>query len=248
MLKRRLKASEYKYSRQLSVVSRQFRRLFTNDYRLSAVLLLFTIHCSLFTFSCASKRIELPDYEGADIKKIITERSSIKGVNATFHVEFEKTDSTIAGDAALTLTERTLDLRIYSMGFLMAEIKETDGIIKSAPPSDRNKNIILVEGLRSSMLWWLIKDYEIEEQNGNYHIRNSSRKIVIDKKTMLPVSQTIELDSGKELRISYEEPANSNGFWYPSRMKIELSKYVVKLQIKSISSIPHSAQGQQQQP
>ncbi|MCX5717578.1 MAG: hypothetical protein NTW44_04550 [Nitrospirae bacterium] len=199
----------------------------------------------LFTLSCASKRIELPDYEGVDIKKIITERSSIKGINATFHVEFEKTDSTLAGDAALTLTERTLDLRIYSMGFLMAEIKEADGIIKSNPPSDRNKNIILVEGLRNSILWWLIKDYEIKEQNGNYHVRNSSREIVIDKKTMLPVSQTIELDSGKELRISYEEPANSNGFWYPSRMKIELSKYVVKLQIKSMSSIPHSAQGQQ---
>ena len=62
---------------------------------------------------------------------------------------------------------------------------------------------------------------------------------------MLPVSQTIELDSGKELRISYGEPANSNGFWYPSRMKIELSKYVVKLKIKSISSIPHSAPGPQ---
>ncbi|MEK7712958.1 MAG: hypothetical protein AAB301_02960, partial [Nitrospirota bacterium] len=208
-------------------------------------LLLFCASALLLLPSCASKKIALPDYEGTDIKKIITERSSIKGVNATFHVEFEKTDSTIAGDAALTLTERTLDLRIYSMGFLMAEIKEADGIIKSTPPSDRNKNIILVEGLRSSMLWWLIKDYEIEEQNGNYHIRNSSRKIVIDKKTMLPVSQTIELDSGKELRISYGEPANSNGFWYPSRMKIELSKYVVKLKIKSISSIPHSAQGQQ---
>ena len=191
------------------------------------------------------REVELPDYEGIDVRTVITERSSIKGVNATFHVEFEKTDSTIAGDAALTLTDRTLDLRIYSMGFLMAEIKETDGIIKSAPPSDRNKNIILVEGLRSSMLWWLIKDYEIEEQNNSYLIRNSSRKIVIDKKTMLPVSQTIELDPGKNSASLTREPANSDGFWYPSRMKIELSKYVVKLKIKSISSIPHSAQGQQ---
>jgi outer membrane lipoprotein-sorting protein len=206
---------------------------------------LFTVLCSLFFVSCTAKRVELPDYKGVDIKKIITERSSIKGVNATFYVEFEKADSTISGDAALTLTEKTLDLRIYSMGFLMAEIKEADGIIKSTPPTDRNKNIILVEGLRNSILWWLIRDYEIEEQNGNYHVRNSSRKIVIDKKSMLPVSQTIEFDSGKELRISYEEPANSNGFWYPSRMKIELSKYTVKLKIKSISSIPRSAQGQQ---
>jgi len=251
MLKRRLKASEYKiqdirFRMQDSGCRIQNKK---NVHRAScivhrALFLLLVILCSLFTFSCASKRIELPDYEGADIKKIITERSSVKGVNATFHIEFEKNDSTMTGDAALTLTERTLELRIYSMGFLMAEIKETDGRIKSNPPSDRNKNTILVEGLRSSILWWLIKDYEIEEQNSNYHIRNSNRKIVIDKKTMLPVSQTIELDSGKELRISYDEPANSNGFWYPSKMKIKLSKYVVNLQIKSISFIPHSAQGQ----
>jgi hypothetical protein len=186
----------------------------------------------LFTLSCAPKLLELPDYEGVDVKTVIAERKNIKGVNATFHIEFEKNDSTMTGDAALTLTEKTLDLRIYSMGFLMAEIKETDGIIKSIPPADRNKSTILVEGLRSSMLWWLIKDYGIEEQNNNYHIRNSSRKIVIDKKTMLPVSQTIELDNGKELRISYEE--SNSDVLHPSRMKIELSKYVVKLKIKSI--------------
>ena len=208
-------------------------------------LLLFCASVLLLLSSCTAKRVELPDYEGVDVRTVIAERKSIKGVNATFHIEFEKNDSTMTGDAALTLTEKTLELRIYSMGFLMAEIKETDGIIKSNPPSDRNKNIILAEGLRSSILWWLIKDYDVEEQNNSYHIRNSSRKIVIDKKTMLPVSQTIELDNGKELHISYEEPANSEGFWYPSRMKIELAKYVVKLKIKSISSIPHSAQGQQ---
>ncbi|MDI6744244.1 MAG: hypothetical protein QMD07_02590 [Thermodesulfovibrionales bacterium] len=198
-----------------------------------------------FLLSCTAKRVELPDYSAVDVKTVIAERKNIKGVNATFYIEFEKNDSTMTGDAAVTLMEKSLDLRIYSMGFLMAEIKEKDGIIKSIPPADKNKSTILVEGLRNSMLWWLIKDYGIEEQNNSYLIRNSSQKIVIDKKTMLPVSQTIELDNGRELRISYDEPANSNGFWYPSRMKIALSKYVVKLKIKSISSIPRSAQGQQ---
>jgi len=190
----------------------------------------------------------LPDYAGADLKTVIAGRKNIKGINATFYVEFEKKDTTMAGDAALTLTENSLDLRIYSMGFLMAEIKETNGIIKSNPPSDRNKNTILVEGLRSSMFWWLIKDYKIEGQNGNYHIGNSNRKIVIDKKTLLPLSQAIGLDDGRELRITYEEPENSNGFWYPSKMKIELSKYVVKLKVKSLELIPQPGQGPQQQP
>jgi len=242
MLKTRLKALEYVKKSEVRSQKSEVRKI--NSFYPFA-LLLFCAIALLFLSSCTAKRVELPDYTGVNVKTVIAERSGIKGINATFHVEFEKTDGTITGDAALTLTERTLDLRIYSLGFLMAEIKEADGIIKSIPPSDRNKNIILVEGLRNSILWWLIKDYEIEEQNKSYLIRNSSRKIVIDKKTMLPVSQAIELDSGKELRISYEEPANTAGFWYPSRMKIELSKYLVRLQIKSMSSIPHSAQGPQ---
>lgn len=236
-MRTRLKSSEYD---RKSAISKKTKKVF------SSALLLFCTSALLLLASCAStKKLELPDYTGVDVRKVIAGHSSVKGVNATFHIEFEKNDSTMTGDAALTLTEKTLDLRIYSMGFLMAEIKETDGIIKSNPPADRNKSTILVEGLRNSILWWLINDYKVEEQNANYLIRNLNRKIVIDKKTMLPLSQTIELENGRELRIFYNEPANSNGFWYPSQMKIELSKYVVKLQIKSISFTPHSAPGPQ---
>jgi len=210
--------------------------------------LLFFCSIALLLSSCTTKRVELPDYTGTDVKTVIAARSAIKGINSTFHIEFVKNDNTMTGDAALTLTEKNLDLRIYSMGFLMAEIKETNGIIKSNPPADKNKSIILVEGLRNSILWWLINDYKIEEQGGNYHLRNSNRKIVIDKKTMLPLLQTIELENNRELKISYAEPANSDGFWYPSQMKIELSKYVVKLKIRNLELIPEPGPGPQQQP
>ncbi|TAL24854.1 MAG: hypothetical protein EPN94_06510 [Nitrospirae bacterium] len=210
--------------------------------------MIFCFSALVLLTSCSTKRVELPDYDGADLKKIIAERSGIKSVATTFSVEFEKDDSTITGDAALELTDDTLDLRIYSLGFLVAELTETNGMIKSNPELSRNKSIILVDGLRNSILWWTIKDYRIEEQDEIYSLKNSWQSISIDKKTMLPTRQIIELDNGRDLRIFYETPVNNGNFWYPSRIKIELSKYTVRLQIKTISFIPRSAQDQRQQP
>lgn len=220
--------------------------------------LLFIACCLLFLTSCSTKRVEMPSYEGLDVRELIAERNGIESVAATFSVEFEKNDSTITGDAALELTDNSLDLRIYSLGFLVAEVTEADGVVKSNPELNRNKSMLLVDGLRNGIFWWRIRDYDVEEQNGMYQLRNSWQRILIDKKTMLPTYQLIELDNGRELSIFYGDPLNSGKFWYPSRMKIKLSRYVVRLQIKSISFmesspeealfIPHSAQDRQQRP
>lgn len=193
----------------------------------------------LFLFSCTVKRIEMPTYEGVDVREIIAGRSSIKSVEATFSIEFEKDDSTVTGDAVIELTDEVLSLRVYSLGFLAAEVTAENGVIKSNPRLDRNKSAILVDGLTNSFLWWTIKNYEIEEKDDMYQLRSSWRKLLIDKKTMLPRQQTIDLDNGRELNVFYEEPANSGEFWYPSKMRIELTRYAVTLKIKTISFKPH---------
>ncbi|MBI4689408.1 MAG: hypothetical protein HY754_03945 [Nitrospirae bacterium] len=195
---------------------------------------LFVITCCLLLFSCTTKRVEMPDYEGVNVRDVITKLNDIESVEATFSVEIERNDSTITGDAALELTDHTLALRIYSLGFLVAEVTEADGVIKSNPELSRNRGIILVDGLRNSILWWRIKNYEVEDQDEVYHLKNSWKRILIDKKTMLPVSQTIELEDGKELRIFYEEPMYNGELWHPSRMRIELLRYLVSLEIKTI--------------
>ena len=49
-------------------------------------------------------------------------------------------------------------MRIYSFGFLAFEMTAHNGIIKSKPPVDRNKGILLSSGLRDCLFWWDIKD------------------------------------------------------------------------------------------
>jgi hypothetical protein len=211
-----------------------------------ALNLFVLIFMAFFLFSCSVKHVEMPSYEGVDIKDIIAERSKIKSVEAVFSVEFEKGNNLTTGEAAVDITEKVLDMRIYSSGFLVGEVKEENGAIKSKPELGASRSAFLVYGLRNSIFWWNIKDFKVIESDSSCQLKNSAQKIFIDKKTMLPTQQTIELNDGKELRIYYEEPENSKDVWYPSSMKIEFLNYVVRLHIKRISFILFPGQDQQQ--
>ena len=122
-------------------------------------------------------------------------------------------------------------------GFLAFELSSANGAIKSTPSIDKNKSLILTDGLRDCLFWWDIKDFDTQEKEGKFILTNSRRQIWIDGKTMLPVRQIISLEDGRELDISYENPEKIGNVWYPSKIRIELSKNALTLRIKDISFI-----------
>jgi len=195
------------------------------------------ILCAALSFlfiSCATKRLEIPTYEGIDPKAVLAERERIKELESTFSIEFEKEGSVMKGDGALRLTPDSLDLQVYSLGFLVAEISSNSGVTSCNPPIDRNKLSLLVDGLRNSFFWWSVKNPDIRDDHGAYRVSNSWKKVFIDKKTMMPLKQTIELDEGKQLEVLYEEPAFMDGIWFPSKMRIALSHQSVNLRIETL--------------
>jgi hypothetical protein len=208
----------------------------------------------------------MPSYEGFSIENILSELKNIQSIEAVLSVEYEKNDSAMSGDASLNLSEDRLNLRLYYLGFLVGEVSEENGIVKSMPKIDKNKSTILVDGLKNSFLWWNIKDYTLQEREALYVLKNSYRKILISKKTLLPVQQTIELNDGEELKIFYDVPAkldsielsttnnelkdnkdsvnsslithhSSLPIWYNSRLKIEFKNNIVKIKVKSYSVV-----------
>lgn len=207
--------------------------------RLLHVFCLCSVLCLLFSVSCAPKHVELPSYEKINIDNAFLEIKKIKSIEAVLSVEYEKNSdidvSTMSGDASLFVSEDKLNLRLYYLGFLIGEVSEDNGIIKSKPKLDKNKSTILIDGLKNSFLWWNIKDYILEEKEDAYELKNSYRKLLISKKTLLPLQQTIELNDGEELKIFYDAPAKIEGDWYNSRLKIEFKNYIVKIKIKSYS-------------
>lgn len=216
----------------------EYRGQKSNKFRL-----LISVLCLLFSVSCAPKRVELPSYEGVSLENAISELKDIKSIEAILSIEYEKNDSTMNGDASLSISEDKLNLRLYYLGFLAGEVSEDNGIIKSKPKLDKNKSTILVDGLKHSFLWWNIKDYTLQEKEDIYELKTSHRKLLISKKTLLPVQQTIELNDADELKIFYDAPAKIDSnelsvtsnmpLWYNSRLKIEFKNYIVKINIKS---------------
>ncbi len=212
------------------------------------VNVMFLLCCLVFLSSCAApKLIEKPTPSGIALDEALAQYRQISSINTVLALEYEKNDTVMSGDASLTVSPDKLSLRIYYLGFLQGEVYEENGTIKSKPKIDKNKSAILVQGLKSSLFWWNIKDYSEFETADTYELRNEDRRVVINKETLLPVEQTIDLENGDRLTISYDVPSritpcegqgavdNSPAGWYQSRIRIQLKNYVVRVNVKSYS-------------
>ncbi len=197
---------------------------------------LFLVSALIFVYSCAAKHIEMPVYEKADVRKVLSSRDNISAIETTFGITFEKEDTEIRGSGALNISSNgDMSMRVYSFGFLAFEMTSRDGIIRSSPALDKNKGIILSYGLRDCLFWWDLKDFEIDEKEDHFVLRNSERELWLDKKTVFPNKQIISLDDGREMDIYYENPEKAGDYWYPSKIRIELARYSVTLTVKEMS-------------
>ena len=202
------------------------------------VLTLFLVSALLFSYSCAVKRVELPVYEGVDVRETLASKNKISAVDTTFSITYENKDTVIKGDGVVYISRNSdMTMRIYSLGFLAFELTSENGSIKSSRPIDSNKKAILIYGLRDCVFWWDLGDYQTEEQADDYVLKNLTRSVWVKKKTLFPVRQVIALEDGRELNIFYENPEKAEGIWYPSRIRIELARYTVTLKIKDISFV-----------
>ncbi|MFN3395557.1 MAG: hypothetical protein ACK4Z9_02020 [Thermodesulfovibrionales bacterium] len=206
-----------------------------SSYLWGCIQLLFYAAIIFQLSSCATKRIEIQYYEGSLYERLRS-FEEIRSIKATFSIEFDRGDGVvIKGDGILNLSEDALDLQVYSMGFLVAEVNADNSGVKSNPSVNKNRLIMLVDGLRNSFFWWDIKGYDLKDEEDHYIVRNSWKRLTINKKTMMPLNQVIDLEDGKHLDVSYYEPSDINGFPFPSRIRIELSNYAVDLRIKDVT-------------
>lgn len=210
--------------------------------------LLASISCVLILISCAAPKLAgKPSYRGIALNDALSQYRKISSISTVVGLDYEKNDTIMSGDASLSVSPDKLALRIYYLGFLQGEVYEENGKIKSKPKLDRNKSLILVEGLKSSLFWWNITDYKVSETADAYELRNGYRRVVVNKESLLPIEQTIQLENGETLAISYDTPSriisengketadNSPLSWYQSRVKIQLRNYIVRINVKSYS-------------
>lgn len=177
----------------------------------------------------------MPSYEGIELKDVLAEKGNIRSLKSTFTVAFDGNGDFGKGDAVLNLTPEALDLQIYSHGFLVAEVTSNKDFTKSSPALDRKRLSMLVDGLRNSFLWWNVKGYDIEDRTDGYRVASPWRILTINKKTMLPEKQFLELEDGRQIDILYAEPDFVDGIWFPSEMHIEMGSKSVRIKVKTLS-------------
>jgi hypothetical protein len=195
--------------------------------------------------SCAAPKVKPPIYEDIDVAEVFIMREHVSAIEAEFSITFYRDDSKRKGDGVLTISQYgDLSLRVYSLGFLAFELASEHGVIRSDPMLDRTKREILTYGLRDCLFWCDIKDYEIDEQEDMYLLRSFSRKLWIDSKTMLPVQQSVQLEDDRELWFYYEEPEMMGDAWYPSKIRIELSRYSLTLEFDEMLFLNEDSRGQ----
>lgn len=203
----------------------------------------FFLSCLLVLSSCSVKQVALPDYKGVQIRDILASRESISSIETIFSIVLTRDNSDMSGDGKLTIRKNgDLSMRVYSFGFLAFEMVAENGIITSNPPIDATRAVLLSSGLRDCLYWWDLGDANVDEDDRMIVLSNGNRSLWIEKKTMLPARQTIALDDGRELLITYDHPREEDGTWYPSLIRIELNRSVVTLSIKEISFTRGSTQ------
>lgn len=203
---------------------------------MTTFLKLFFVSFLICISACAPKKVELPATEQRSIDIVLAERKSIEQIDAAMSVVFEKTDSEMHGDAVLDIAKGgDLHLKVYTLGILAMDLTSKNGLVKSTPRLDRNKTAILTQGLRDCLFWWDLTDFTIREEGDHLVLQNATRQVVLDRKTMLPRKQRISFDDGKQLTVFYDNPLQTNGVWYQSRMRIELARYAVILTVREIS-------------
>ena len=179
--------------------------------------------------------VEMPPREERRLDAVIAERNAIERIDANMSVVFEKKDSEMYGDAVLDMTRAgDLDLKVFSLGILGMDLSSRDGVVKSSPRLDRTKKTILTQGLRDCLFWWDLQNYALHEDGDYLVMQNATRSVWLDRKTLLPGKQRIDFEDGRQLTVQYDAPARQNGIWYQSRIRIELTRYVVTLQIREI--------------
>ncbi|MCX8069650.1 MAG: hypothetical protein N2738_04020 [Thermodesulfovibrionales bacterium] len=206
-------------------------------------LTLIIIFSSIFLISCAPKKsvktLELTDY---NLAMLMEDLKTIKSIEATLEVEYERGDASFGGDMYLKVDDNATIIRIYYMGFLAGEIIEENGIIKNKAKMSKKRAEMLLNALKRSVFWWRFDFDQIIETEDKYYLSSEGREVVIDSKRLLPISQRIVLENGDGIEISYSEPLPIDKDkesvkptdLYQSNILIEYQRYRVNAKVTSL--------------
>lgn len=193
---------------------------------------------------CAKKVAQGPFYEGYSLQALLHELKGTCGIEASIEISYERGDSTLSGDLYLKANHREMLLRYYYLGLPAGEMLYRDGeIVSSNVRISKARTRLLAEGIKNSIFWWQVDYDEQYETDEVYILRAIGREINIDKKSLLPLNQTLRLSNGELVSISYSNPKKLHpekdnqrpNDWYQSQVQIQYRDHSLDATIRRLS-------------
>jgi hypothetical protein len=130
-------------------------------------------------------------------------------------------------------------MRVYKFGMLVKDFVFRDGELYVLS-GKINKNIKqLGNEFYGSIFWWdNMKDGVMLVDEDKYIITSENRQVHLDKSTLVPLKQMINLEK-RRIEIIYGEALqNKEGFRYPSTMQVQIGALYFSIKIKKLLSNP----------
>ena len=204
-------------------------------------ILLFTVHCSLFTvLGCAPKVIAPPSlYKDSEfsLKEIIKlAQKDINTLKAIVNIDVEKNNVPFTSvDASLLIKKPNwLQMRFYKFGLPAGDFLMKDNTVYAVSGKGTNRFKEFGKELYYSVFWWEdIENAMMYREAENYVIRTKNKEIRLNRNTLLPERQEVIINN-KKIYMLYSEPKKEGNLWYPSLLKIEIDAYRFSIKIEKL--------------
>ncbi len=200
----------------------------------------------LFIFiACAPKPKLLPPplYEDSSLSLeeiILKVGSDLESMKAISNIIVEKNDKHFSTFSASSIIKKPdwIHMRVYQLGILVRDfvIKDNQLHILSGKKDLNLKN--LGREMHNAIFWWEdINDGALTVNNDKYIISSSHKELHLDRDTLLPLIQIISSEQGL-IVMNYEEPKETDGYWYNSIITINLNEFKFNVKLKKLIKNP----------
>jgi len=200
----------------------------------------------LFIFiACAPKPKLLPPplYEDTALtleEIILKAGSGLDSLKAISTITVDKNDKHFSTFSASSLIKKPdwVHMRVYQLGMLVRDfvIKDNQLYMRSGK-KDLNLRSLGTE-MHNAIFWWEdLQDGAMTVKNDTYIIRSLHKELHLDRDTLLPVKQIISSKQGLIL-MNYEEPEETDGYWYNSIIDIYINEFKFNVKLKKLIKNP----------
>ena len=161
-------------------------------------------------------------------------------MKAISEITVEKNDRHFSTFSASSLIKKPdwIHMRVYQLGILVRDfVIKNDQIHILSGKKDLNLKSLGRE-MHNAIFWWEdINESSLTVNHDRYVISSSHKELHLDRDTLLPLIQIISSEQGL-IVMHYEEPKETDGYWYNSIITLNLNEFKFRVKLKKLIKNP----------